>query len=55
MIGRLFTWSTPYHRPSTITGRPALYRTEEDLDAALEARRSLTRGQKGWRSRRAGQ
>lgn len=54
MIGRLFTYTTPDHFPRTVTGRPAVYRSEADLDAALAARRALTPARKGWRTRRAG-
>lgn len=57
MIGRLFTYTTPDHFPRTVTGRPAVYRSEADLDAALAARKGKrpVRSQAsrlGWRTRR---
>lgn len=59
MIGRLFTFTTPEHFPATITGRPAVYRTDADLDAALAARRARrpvrsAASSLGWRTRRKG-
>lgn len=41
MIARWFTWATPEHRPSTVTGRPAAIRNEAELTARLAARKNL--------------